>query len=266
MPQVPITDADDSRITDYVRLTDVNLRRKLETERGLYLAEGELVLRRALGAGHVPRSVLVAHSRLSEIDVLDLPDALPVYVTSDALAQEITGFHVHRGVIAAMNRPEPPSVDAVVAGARRVIVLEDLTNHTNVGAIFRSVAALGADAVLVTPRCADPLYRRSVRVSMGTVFQVPWTRIDPWPRGIQRLRDAGFTIAALALGDDSVSLDQVAAAPPERLALILGTEMAGLGRRTQDAADLRIRIPMADAVSSLNVAAATAVAMWALRA
>ena len=265
MQPIGITSADDERIADYVRLTDVNLRRKLETERGLYLAEGDLVLRRAIGAGHVPRSVLVADSRADALETLPLPQSTAIYRVTDELAEAITGFHVHRGVIASMNRPELSDLAEILEGARRIAILEDLTNHTNVGAIFRSAAALGADAVLVTPRCADPLYRRSVRVSMGTVFQVPWTRIAPWPRGIELLREMGFTIAALALSDDAVPLDHVARNAPERLAMIFGTEMDGIGPRTLHAADMQITIPMADGISSLNVAAASAVAMWALR-
>lgn len=265
MPTIEITTTDDERIADYVRLTDVNLRRKLETDRGLYLAEGDLVLRRAIGAGHVPRSVLVADSRADAVATLPLPPDTPVYRVTDDLAEAITGFHVHRGVIASMNRPVLPDLSDVLDGARRVVILEDLTNHTNVGAIFRSAAALGADAVLVTPRCADPLYRRSVRVSMGTVFQVPWTRIAPWPQSIGLLRDRGFTVAALALSDDAEPLDRLARDPPQRLAMIFGTEMNGLTARTIGAADIRVTIPMADGISSLNVAAASAVAMWALR-
>ena len=261
----PIDDAADPRIHEYVNLTDVNLRRKLETERGLYLAEGELVLRRALAAGHQPRSVLVAESRRADLDLLVLDSSVPCYVAPDQLAERITGFDVHRGLLASMNRPQLPSVQHVIRDARRIVILEDLTNHTNVGAIFRSVAALGADGVLVTPCCADPLYRRSVRVSMGTVFQVPWTRIEPWPRGLNELRDAGFTVAALALDPTAISLDQLAVNPPERLALVFGTEISGLGQRTVDSADLRVQIPMAGQVDSLNVAAASAVAMWALR-
>src|SRR5690349_16881519 len=164
-----------------------------------------------------------------------------------------------------MQRPDLPSVADLVAGARRVLVLEDIVDHTNVGAVFRSAAALGVDAVLVTPRCADPLYRRAIRVSMGTVFQVPWTRIDPWPPGIQDLRDLGFTVATLALADDAVSLDDLAADPPGRLAVVLGTEGDRLSPRTLEAADLTVTIPMAGGVDSLNVAAAGAVAAWALR-
>jgi tRNA G18 (ribose-2'-O)-methylase SpoU len=164
-----------------------------------------------------------------------------------------------------MQRPELPAVPDLIREARRVVVLEDIVDHTNVGAIFRSAAALGVDAVLVTPRCADPLYRRSIRVSMGTVFQVPWTRIDPWPAGIDVLRDAGFAVGAMALSPDSVPLDELQRRPPERLALVLGTEGDGLRARTVAAADLTVRIPMAGEVDSLNVAAASAVALWALR-
>jgi tRNA G18 (ribose-2'-O)-methylase SpoU len=164
-----------------------------------------------------------------------------------------------------MHRPELPVLESVVRDARRVLVLEDIVDHTNVGAAFRSGAALGIDAILVTPRCADPFYRRAIRVSMGTVFQVPWTRIRPWPRGVDWLREAGFTVAALALTEDAVTLDDLAATPPERLALVLGTEGDGLRPRTITEADITVRIPMAGGVDSLNVAAAAAVAMWALR-
>jgi tRNA G18 (ribose-2'-O)-methylase SpoU len=198
-------------------------------------------------------------------------DPVRVYVAEPAVLEAITGFHVHRGALASMHRPPLPTVADVLAGARggqgarRVAVLEDVVDHTNVGAAFRSAAAIGVDAVLVTPRCADPLYRRSVRVSMGTVFQVPWTRIDPWPSGIETLRAAGFVTAALALSDDSISLDVLETDAPERLALVLGAEGDGLKPATIAAADLTVRIPMAGGVDSLNVAAAAAVAFWATR-
>ena len=255
-------------LRDYVSLTDVALRRVVEPARGLYMAESEKVIRRALGAGHRLRSLLMTPRWVQE-----WPDLLrtaqeqgaPVYVAAPRVAEELTGFHLHRGVLAAMHRPELPSVPSVVAGARRVAVLEDIVDHTNVGAAFRSAAALGVDAVLVTPRCADPLYRRSVRVSMGTVFQVPWTRIDPWPAGIDLLHEEGFTVAALALAEDAVSLADLQTDPPERLALVLGTEGDGLAARTVEAADLVVQIPMGGGVDSLNVAAASAVAFWAVR-
>ena len=258
----------DERVRDYVGLTDVALRRVLEPEQGLYLAESAKVIGRALGAGHRLRSVLLTPrwvTDLSDLVERAVAEGAPVYVMDPAAAQEMTGFHLHRGALAAMHRPVLPTVAEVLAGARRVAVLEDIVDHTNVGAMFRSAAALGVDAVLVTPRCADPLYRRSVRVSMGTVFQVPWTRIDPWPDGLSTLRELGFTVAAFALREDSMALDELAAAPPERLALVLGTEGDGLSDRTIAGADLAVRIPMAGGVDSLNVAAASAVAFWALQ-
>ncbi|TPG17940.1 TrmH family RNA methyltransferase [Pedococcus bigeumensis] len=265
---IAITSADDDRLTDYVSLTDVALRRRTEPERGLYIAESEKVIRRALQAGHRPRSYLMAQRWVT--DLADLvaaaeDDGIPVFVGEHDVIEQLTGFHLHRGALASMQRPVLPTVDALVADARRVLVLEDIVDHTNVGAVFRSAAALGVDAVLVTPRCADPLYRRSIRVSMGTVFQVPWTRIAPWPGGIADLQRIGFTVATLALADDAVSLDELAANPPGRLALVLGTEGDGLSHHTLDAADLTVTIPMAGGVDSLNVAAAGAVAAWALR-
>ena len=255
-------------LADYVGLTDVALRRRAEPERGLYIAESEKVIRRALAAGHRPRSLLMAPRWL--VDPADVvaqaeADGVPVFVGEHGVVEELTGFHLHRGALAAMARPALPPVADLLTGARRVVVLEDIVDPTNVGAAFRSAAALGVDALLVTPRCADPLYRRAIRVSMGTVFQVLWTRIDPWPGEVETLRRHGFTVAALALADEAVSLDALAAHPPERLALVLGTEGDGLGRRTLEAADLTVQIPMAGGVDSLNVAAAAAVAMWALR-
>jgi tRNA G18 (ribose-2'-O)-methylase SpoU len=265
---IAITSADDDRLGDYVRLTDVALRRRTEPERGLYIAESEKVIRRALSAGHRPRSYLMAERWLT--DLADLvaqaeADGVPVFVGEHEVIEQLTGFHLHRGALASMQRPELPRVADLLAEARRVLVLEDIVDHTNVGAVFRSAAALGVDAVLITPRCADPLYRRSIRVSMGTVFQVPWTRMDPWPGGIADLQRIGFTVATLALADDAISLDQLAADPPERLALVLGTEGDGLSHHTLAAADLTVTIPMAGGVDSLNVAAAGAVAAWALR-
>jgi tRNA G18 (ribose-2'-O)-methylase SpoU len=260
---------DDERLTDYAGLTDVALRSRREPALGLYLAESDKVIRRALDAGHRPRSLLLTDRWLEPLAPLVervLATGAPVYTGPPAVLQSITGFNVHRGAIAAMHRPALRAPGDVLRDARRVVVLEDVVDHTNVGAAFRSVAGLGADAVLVTPRCADPLYRRAVRVSMGTVFQVPWTRIDGWPASVRMLRDAGFTVAALALTPDAVSLDRLAADPPERLALVLGTEGDGLAPATLAAMDLAVRIPMRGGVDSLNVAAATAVAAWALRA
>jgi tRNA G18 (ribose-2'-O)-methylase SpoU len=270
---IEITDPTDERVRDYLALTDVALRTKVEPERGLYLAESEKVIRRALGAGHRPRSFLMGERWLTDLaDLVERAESegVPVYVASAKVIQSMTGFHLHRGALASMHRPAliAPTVLLRSASRRkhaRVIILEDVVDHTNVGAVFRSAAALGVDAVLVTPRCADPLYRRAVRVSMGTVFQVPWTRIDSWPMGLKVLRDNGFTVAAFALTDDATSLDDLAADPPERLAVIFGTEGDGLSRRAVEGADLVVKIPMAGGVDSLNVAAASAVALWALR-
>ena len=265
---VDVDDPRDERVHEYTGLTDVALRRRREPAEGLYIAESQAVIRRALAAGHRPRSFLMARRWLDDsADLLAAPASagVPVYVGTEQVLRGITGFHLHRGALASMHRPVLPSVSDVVGDARRVAVLEDVVDHTNVGAVFRSAAALGVQAVLVTPRCADLLYRRSVRVSMGTVFQVPWTRLDPWPGGLDTLRGMGFTVAALALDDAAVSLDDLAADPPERLALLLGTEGDGLSRAAVAEADLAVRIPMSGGVDSLNVAAASAVAFWALR-
>lgn len=262
---VELSDPADPRVADYTSLTDVSLRRKLEPERGLYLAESSKVLRRALDAGHRPRSFFMAEKWLDGLrDVLEAHD-VPVYVGPDEVLEQITGFHLHRGAMAAMHRPEPLPLESVLASARRVAILEDIVDHTNVGAIFRSAAALDVDVVLVTPRCADPLYRRAVRVSMGTVFQVPWVRLEHWTADLQRVKDAGFLTAALALSDDAVTVDSLAAEAPEKLALILGTEGQGLGAATLHHADRHVIIPMSHGVDSLNVAAASAVAFWETR-
>src|SRR4051794_31629509 len=226
-------------LDDFLRLTDVALRRRLEPAGGLYLAESTRVIERALAAGHRPRAVLTRAAWLPQLAPLlePFPD-VPVYVGEEPDLERVTGFHLHRGALASMHRPAQRPLAEVLAGARRVVVLEDVVDHTNVGSVFRSVAGLGADAVLITPRCADPLYRRSVRVSMGTVLQVPWTRIEPWPASTARLRAAGFTVAALALAPAARTLDELAADPPERLALVLGTEGDGLAAATLTAADL----------------------------
>ena len=272
---VPIADPADDRLADYTSLTDVALRRRIEPERGLYMAESATVLGRALDAGHRPRSVLCSPRWLADVESMltSVPGGadVPVYLAEPDVLEAITGFHVHRGALASMQRPLLPAVGDLLAArpdgapVRRVAVLEDIVDHTNVGAIMRSAAALGIDAVLVTPRCADPLYRRAVRVSMGTVFQVPWTRIERWPGGVEVLRGLGFTVAALALADETITLDDLVADPPERLALVLGAEGDGLKPATVAAADLVVRIPMSGGVDSLNVAAASAVAFWATR-
>jgi tRNA G18 (ribose-2'-O)-methylase SpoU len=263
-----IDDPRDERLADYRDLTDVALRRLREPAEGLYIAESAKVIRRALDAGHRPRSLLVQEKWLADatglLESAGVAD-VPVYVVADAVAEALTGYAVHRGALAAMHRPALPSVADVVAGARTVLVLEDIVDHTNVGAAFRGAAGLGADAVLVTPRCADPLYRRSVRVSMGTVFQVPWTRLPEWSDAGDILHASGLHLAALALRDDAVSLDDFVARRPARVALLMGAEGDGLSRRAIEAADTVVTIPMAGGVDSLNVAAASAVALWALR-
>jgi len=256
--------ADDPRLGDYANLTDVALRRRLEPAGGLYIAEGAKVLRRALAAGHEPRSVLVLESSIDEVKAALGDRGTTVFAGDDAALQSVAGFPVHRGVLAAMHRPALRDAAELLARARTVVILEDLVEHANVGAAFRSAAALGADAVLVTPRCADPLYRRSVKVGMGAVFQVPWTRI-PWPGGFQLVRDAGLHLAALALAEDAVELDAFAASAPPRVAILLGTEGAGLSATAIGAADTVVRIEMSGGVDSLNVAAASAVALHAIR-
>ncbi|GGH35100.1 TrmH family RNA methyltransferase [Microbacterium album] len=262
-----IEDAADVRLADYRDLTDVALRRVLEPAHGLYMAESAKVLARALAAGHEPRSVLAQERWLPELPQLLGDRDVPVYLVPAEVAEGVTGYAVHRGVLAAMHRPALPAVADILRDARLAVVLEDIVDHTNVGAAFRAAAGLGADAVLVTPRCADPLYRRSVRVSMGTVFQVPWTRLPEWDgadgAGAQ-LHAAGLHLAALALADDAVGLDGFAAAPPERVALLMGAEGDGLSHRALAAADTLVTIPMEGGVDSLNVAAASAVALWAV--
>jgi tRNA G18 (ribose-2'-O)-methylase SpoU len=265
MQLVPVDDPHDPRLSDYFRLTDVVLRRLSEPAGGLYIAESTKVIQRALEAGHRPRSVLLQEKWIPDLaPLLDGVD-VPVYVAPAELLEDITGFVLHRGALASMHRPELPAVEELLRDARRVVVLEDIVDHTNVGAIFRAVAALGADAVLVTPRCADPLYRRSVRVSMAAVLQVPWTRLPEWPQGAEELHAAGFEIAALALEHGAVTLDTYAVDPPERVALLMGTEGDGLSRAALAHADRVVTIPMQRGIDSLNVAAASAVALWALR-
>jgi tRNA G18 (ribose-2'-O)-methylase SpoU len=258
---VEISDPDDPRLADYRDLRDVELRKSLEAEHGLFLAEGEKVVRRAVEAGHEARSFLMAPRWLDGLgDVLDATDA-PCFVMSEDLAEEVTGFHVHRGALASLERRPLPAVEEVLAGARTVLVLEDVVDHTNVGAIFRCGAAFGFDAVLLAPRCADPLYRRSVKVAMGAVFALPWTRLPDWADALPSLSRLGFTTVALTLADGAQPVDE-AVAGLDRVALVLGSEGHGLSRRWEEAADRRAIIPMSGEVDSLNVAAAAAVACY----
>jgi tRNA G18 (ribose-2'-O)-methylase SpoU len=256
-------DAGDDRLRDYTSLRDTTLRKLLETERGIYLAEGEKVVRRALEAGHEPRSFLMAPRWVESLeDVLAGAEA-PCYVLEESVIEQLTGFHVHRGALAAMHRPVLPSAQDVLAGARRVVVVEDLADHTNVGAIFRTVAALGWDGVLLSPRCADPLYRRAIKVAMGAVFSLPYARVDDWYTAPDLLREAGFTSVAMTLGDGAVPLDQVST--DGALALVVGSEGHGLSPRWEHESLVRATIPMNPDIDSLNVAASVAIACWQLR-
>ncbi|RLV48737.1 RNA methyltransferase [Nocardioides mangrovicus] len=266
---VEVDDAADPRLADYRDLRDVGLRRSLEAEHGLFLAEGEKVVRRAVEAGYPPRSFLMAPRWLDGLaDVLATSDA-PCFVVSESLAEEVTGFHVHRGALASLRRLPLPALDEVLREARTVVVLEDLVDHTNVGAVVRNAAALGVDAVLLAPRCADPLYRRAVKVAMGAVFAMPWTRLSDWYDALPSLSARGFTTVALSLAEDSEDLE-AAVAGVDRLALVLGGEGHGLSERWTDTADRRARIAMSRGVEvgvdSLNAAAAAAVACYVARA
>ncbi len=266
---VEVGRADDPRLADYTRLTDASLRTHLEAEHGLFIAEGTKVITRAVAAGYPVRSMLLARSRLTDLPALGErsgPEA-PVYVVSDDVAERLTGYRVHRGALASLGRKPLPDVPAVIVGARRIVVLEDLVDHGNVGAIFRCAAALGVDAVVLSPRCADPLYRRSVKVSMGAVFAIPYARMTGWFDGLDGLKSAGFRVLALTPDERAtpVSAALSATAAGERIALLLGTEGDGLSARWLHEADEAVRIPMnpaarAAGVDSLNVVAAAAIA------
>jgi tRNA G18 (ribose-2'-O)-methylase SpoU len=258
---VEIDSLDDPRLVDYSHLTDVALKK---SGGGLYIAESLLVLERALAAGHTPRSVLALGTSVGDAVAATAGLDIPIFAGPSELLEELTGYLLHRGLIAAMNRPPLPAAADLLRDARRIVILEDVVDPTNVGAIFRSVAAIGADAVLVTPRCSDPFYRRSIRVSMGTVLQVPWTRVGDWASTRELLTTSGFHLAALALTADAIDLRTFAATAPERVALVLGTEGDGLTRDAIEAADSVVTIPMAHGIDSLNVAATAAVAMYAL--
>lgn len=277
---------DDERVAAYVNLTEIQLRNRLEPSKGLFIAESPKVIDRALAAGREPISLLVEESWIDGMsgmfDVIEKRwgDGIPVYVASPEQLKRLTGYRLHRGALAAMKRWSLPSVEEVCHGARRVAVMENIVDHTNVGALMRSAAALDVDAVLVTPSCGDPLYRRAARVSMGTVFQVPWTRIGGddkhyWPfTGMRELHDLGFTTVAMALEDDSISLAELVrrlnnaeteSDHIDKLALIFGTEGDGLSHHTISRVDLTVKIPMSHGVDSLNVAASSAVAFYATR-
>jgi tRNA G18 (ribose-2'-O)-methylase SpoU len=266
---------EDPRLDPYARLTDVQLRSRIEPDKAVFIAESLEVIGRALDGGMQPLSLLTCEKRLDAVQGIAErvhranADAL-LFVTPDEELEKLIGFELTRGALAAFRRPPERTVSDVVQGARLVAVLEDIRNHTNVGAIFRSAAAIGVDAVLITPACYDPLYRRAVRVSMGTVFQVPWARIGEnphnWARdGVPMLHELGFTTAAMALSDDSIPLDDARLKACDKLALVFGTEGDGLARSTISSCDYTVRIPMQHGVDSLNVAASSAVAFWELR-
>ena len=284
MQFITIDSIDDERVAAYTNLTEIQLRNRLEPERGLFIAESPKVIDRALAAGREPISLLVEEPWIEGMSqTFDVVDKrwgtdIPVYVASPEQLRQLTGYRLHRGALSAMRRWPLPSVEETCRDARRVAVMENIVDHTNVGALMRSAAALDVDAVLVTPSCGDPLYRRAARVSMGTVFQIPWTRIGGddkhfWPRrGLEELRSLGFTTVAMALSDDLISLDELtrrlnnspeSADHIDKLALIFGTEGDGLSRHTIAGADLTVKIPMSHGVDSLNVAASSAVAFYA---
>ena len=274
MPNIiEISDFSSPNLDVFARLTEKQLRNRLEPEKGIFIAESTKVIGLALDAGCEPISLLMERKYIEgqARDIIARCGNIPVYTADSNLLAELTGFRLTRGVLCAMHRPPFPSVEEVLAGTRRVAVLEDITDSTNVGSIFRSAAALGVDAVLLTPSCCDPLCRRAVRVSMGTIFQVPWTRIgsDPsqWPQpGMDSLRKLGFKTVAMALSDTAVSIDDPQLMAEKKLAIILGTEGNGLAPYTVAHCDYTASIPMSHNVDSLNVAAASAVAFWQLRA
>ena len=275
---VEVSSADDPRLADYSRLTDAGLRTHLEAEHGLFIAEGTKVITRAVAAGYPVRSMLLGRGRLADLPALgeavgaasasaasaSEPDGTPVYVVPDEVAERLTGYRVHRGALASLGRRPLPGVRDVISGARRIVVLEDLVDHGNVGAIFRCAAALGVDAVVLSPRCADPLYRRSVKVSMGAVFAIPYARMAGWYDGLADLTSAGFRVLALT-PDEGATPVGAALRASGPVALLLGTEGDGLSARWLHEADEAVRIPMSPAaraagVDSLNVVAAAAIA------
>ena len=270
MTMIKITDFHIPELDVYARLSEVQLRRLYEPKPGIFLAETATVIARALEAGYEPLSFLVDTHKLRDLDAFaPRIGQVPVYVADHELLKQLTGYELTRGLLCAMRRKELPEPDELLAAARRVAVLENVMNPTNVGAIFRSAAALNMDAVLLTAGCADPLYRRAIRVSMGTVFQIPWTYLDGTAEegalpGIRRLRENGFLTVSMALREDSVSIRDPRFRAAEKLAVILGTEGDGLSDAVIADSDYTVRIPMSHGVDSLNVAAASAVAFWEL--
>jgi tRNA G18 (ribose-2'-O)-methylase SpoU len=264
-PVIEIDDVSDDRLADYRDLTDVALRTKTEGPNGLFIAEGARVIERAIATGYRLRSVVMTPQWLERTAPSLAGSDATVYVAPEPVLHALTGFHVHRGALASVHRLPLPDIGSVLAGARRIALVENLVNHTNLGAIFRCAAGLGIEAVVLSPSSADPLYRRSVRVSMGAVFTLPYARAISWPADIHAIRAAGFTVAALTPAPGAVSLDDVDVAGLGRIAVLIGTEGDGLSPEAVAAADLAVRIPMSAGVDSLNVAAAASVAFWQLR-
>ena len=265
---IEITDFSAPELDVYARLTEAQLLNRFEPARGMFIAESPKVIHRALDGGCQPVSLLMERKDIEGAarEVIARCPDIPGYTADEELLCNLTGYHLTRGVLCAMRRPKRPGLAEICAGASRIVVLENVQNPTNVGAIFRSAAALGMDAVLLTPGCSDPLYRRSARVSMGTVFQIPWTYTDSWPEeGMAQLERLGFKTAAMALSDDSVSIDNPRLMAEEKLAVVLGSEGDGLTADTIAKCDYTVKIPMYHGVDSLNVAAASAVAFWQLR-
>ena len=269
---IEINDLAAPELDVFARLTEAQLRSRAEQEIGIFIAESPKVIGRALDAGYEPVSLLMERRQITgqAHAIIDRCGDVSVYTADRELLAELTGYQLTRGVLCAMRRPKLPSVEELCANARRIAVLEGIVDSTNIGAIFRSAAALNLDAVLVTPTCSDPLYRRAVRVSMGTVFQIPWTRIGSQPSewqqpGLRHLQSLGFKTAAMALSDTAISIEDTRLIAEEKLAIVLGTEGDGLASRTIADCDYTVRIPMAHQVDSLNVAAASAVAFWQLR-
>jgi len=270
VPIISITNLDDPRLRHYASLTDIALRSVTEPTEGIYIAESAKVISSALEAGHTPLSILMEERWVDRMTTLLGDDVMnsdiDIFTGKPEVLEQLTGFHVHRGALAAMNRPTMLDLATVTNGAQRIAVLENIVDHTNVGAIFRSAAALGIDAIVVTPQCADPLYRRSIRVSMGSVFFIPWTRIDPWPQSMSTLHDLGFTTVALSPDGHSQSLEDFTNEAHEKIAFVLGTEGEGLTPESLEQCRQRVHIPMSNGIDSLNVAAASAVVFWAIRA
>ena len=265
---IEITDFSAPELDVYARLTEAQLLNRFEPAKGMFIAESPKVIHRALDGGCEPVSMLMERKDIdgSAAEILERCPEIPVYTADEELLCKLTGYHLTRGVLCAMRRPKLPTMKEICTDAKRIVILENVQNPTNVGAIFRSAAALGMDAVLLTPGCSNPLYRRSARVSMGTVFQIPWTYTGFWPEeGMQQLKNLGFKTAAMALSDNSVSIDDPGLMAEEKLAVLMGSEGDGLTEQTIASCDYTVKIPMYHGVDSLNVAAASAVAFWQLR-